>query len=442
MRALAPILINVITVVVTVAFVSGCSLMRKSTDQLLQKLQLVEHVDVKPPPKEAPADYKKAMELLEDSKFQEAHDAFDAFVKAQPVSPYSQAALLNTGRALEGLGRPTEASEKYRAVIRGTTNARRLQAMALYRLSFCHEALGDDQQVVASLHDLLARVNELPPEMANAELPARLATAYARVGNFDRALDFYRQAESGIARLRQESGDDVPEWLPRTLFFMGELSRRQPSWLDFEASLRPLARGQVYLLQAAELSAAPWSERAADELVTTYASLWNSIATASAQAGGDPLIARRALQVKQWERAILLLDTLAELRARVLPADSANRSEHAKKVLNAADELENKISLLLLERPAGEGLTREALLRKQSVRGKVVEPSDSLERRFIEKVREVPVLKRIKKDPPRPKALPKKKELGLKNQILPAPAPTPNPVPVPAPTTPPEDPNL
>ncbi|MES2965154.1 MAG: hypothetical protein V4760_14810 [Bdellovibrionota bacterium] len=428
--------------VVTI-LVSGCSSLRKSANSIARSLHLVEHVEVKAPPKEAPSSYKSAMGLLEDSKFAEALEAFDAFGKAEPASPYSQAAILNSGRALEGLGRWSEATERYRAVVRVTANARKLQAMALYRLSICHEALGDDLQVVATLNDLLSRMEELPPEMARAELPARLATAYARVGNFDRAIDFYRQAENGIAKLRQEAGDDVPEWLPRTLFFMGELSRRSPTWAEFESSMRPLGRGQVYLLQAAELEAAPWSEKAADELIGTYSNLWTAIASAPVPSEGDPLLATRALQLKQWERSILLLDSLAELRARILPREAATRSAAAKRIAKAMEDLEKEIGKLLLERPAGEGLTREALLRRQSVRAKVVAPNDALERRFIETSREVPPLKKMKPDAPRVKSFPKKKK---SEQFIesPTPAPTAPPAssPTPIPTAPPEDPNL
>lgn len=432
--------------VVSLFFSSGCSLLRKSANKIAKSLHIVEHTELKPAPKEAPASYKAAMVLLEDSKFADAFEAFDAFVKAEPASPYTQAALLNEGRALEGLGRWTEAAEKYRAVVRATANARKLQAMALYRTSFCHEALGDDQKVVATLNDLLSRAEELPPEMARAELPARLATAYARVGNFDRAIDFYRSAENGIAKLRQEAGDEVPEWLPRTLFFMGELSRRAPNWSEFETSLRPLARGQVYLLQAAELSSAPWSDKAAEELITTYNGLWSAITSAPLPSEGDPVIATRALQAKQWERAILLLDVMAELRARMLPKEAGKQSAAAKSIVKALAELENNISVLLLERPAGEGLTREALARRQGIRGRVVSPSDALEKKFIETSREVPKLQKLgKKEAPRAKTLPqKKKSQFLEATPTPTPAPTPPPEPVPqvAPTAPPEDPNL
>lgn len=423
--------------------VCSCSLMRKSANKLAQSLHIVEHTELKAPPKEAPEAYKKAMELLEDSKFADAYEALDAFVKAEPASPYTQAAILNQGRALEGLGRYNDASDKYRAVVRTTANARKLQAMALYRSSFCHEALGDDQQVVATLNDLLTRSEELPPEMARAELPARLAAAYARVGNFDSALEFYRRAENGIAKLRQEAGDEVPDWLPRTLFFMGELTRRSPNWAEFEASLRPLARGQVYLLQAAELSAAPWSDRASDELVATYGALWSAITSAPTPSEGDPVIATRALQSKQWERSILLLDVMAELRARVLPKEAAKQSEPAKRIMKALTELENEISKLLLQRPAGEGLTREALARKQSVRGRVVSPSDMLEKKFIETSREVPRLQKITKEVPRAKSLPSKKKVSTQFIEPAAPtSPTPIPTPEPAATAPPEDPNL
>ena len=295
---------------------ASCSTMKSGVDKFARAFHIIEHVEVKEVPVNAPPEYRQALQSLAAGQFEQASQQLDAFLKANPASPWTQAATLNSGRALEGLEEWSDASERYHSVVRATPEAKKLQAMALYRLSVCEEALGDDQQVVAVLNDLLPRSSELPPETAAAELPARLASAYARVGIFDRALDFYRKAENGIAKLRQAAGDKVPEWLPRTLFDMGAMSRHKPAWDEFEISLRPLARGQVYLLQAAELQVEPWATQAADEIIATYNSLWNVVASAAPERGGDPVLAKRALQLRQWDRAILLLDNLAELRAR------------------------------------------------------------------------------------------------------------------------------
>lgn len=338
-------------------------------------------------PTESPDLYKKAVGELESQKFNEALKSFEEFLRQNPTSPWTQAATLNYGRAYEGLKRWPEATAKYRAVVQSTARASKLQAMALYRLSFCSEAQGDDTQVVVTLNDLMARTQFLPREVGAAELPARLAGAYARVGNFERAQFFYRKAEVGIARLQQESGGKTPEWLARTLFLMGENSRRQLSWSDFETSIRPLARGQIFLLQAAELGESPWSDRAADDLISVYNDLLSTIQNAPV-AAGDPILTKRTVQKKQWARTGLVIDLMAELRARSLP--DAKASAQSLKIQNYLNELDKRIQIYLTERPAGEGLTEEGRLRKQTLPDLRVESADdsSLEQAFIKNSRE------------------------------------------------------
>ena len=400
---------------------TGCSSLHRAATALVSQGPIVEHVRGASP-KEAPDLYKKAVDELESQKFQDALADFDTFLLNTPTSAWTQAARLNSGRALEGLKRWGEAADRYRSVIQATAKAPRLQAMALYRLSGCYEAMGDETQDVVTLNDLVSRAQFLPREIGQAELPAKLAGAYARIGNFDRAQEFYRRAEVGIARLRQESGGEIPEWLAQTYFSMGETSRQQISWSEFETSIRPFARGQIFLLQAAELNRTPWSDRAADELVQVYNSLFETIRQAPMSAG-DPVLAKRALQKKQWSRVGLILDLMTELRARALPQETT--SPQSAKVQKALDLVDRKIQNFLLERPAGEGLTDESRLRVKNRAALRVESVDdqSLEQAFI---------KSSQKAPP-------------SNAQVPAPEPTPLEESVPAiRVTPPspEDPNL
>lgn len=338
----------------------------------------VEHV-VGRAPTDAPAEYRDGVDALEAGKYDVALRSFDHFMQQNPANRYYQAALLNSGRALEGMRSWNDAAIRYHQVVEGTAKAPRLRAMALYRLSYVHEALGDDPKVVADLNDLLSRTRDLPVELAEGEMPARLAAAYARVGNFERAQDFYRRAEAGIARLR---ANGTPDWLPRTMYLMGTISRENLSWNDFETFLRPLARSQVYLLQSAELAVAPWSDRAADELIGTYNDLFSVVA--APPGGDDSIVARRSLQQRQWQRAGLLIEALSDLRARMLPdADSAAIS----RLRSGLNEVNLKVARLLEERPAGEGLTPSAIARRRARLLKTEATNDSLEQAFLKSSR-------------------------------------------------------
>jgi tetratricopeptide (TPR) repeat protein len=381
-----------------------------------------------PAPTKAPELYRQAVGELEVGKFNEALKDFDRFVQQNPANRYSQAALLNSGRALEGLRSWGDAADRYRRVIDSTNRSPRLRAMALYRLSYVDEALGDDAKMVADLTDLLDRKNFLPREIAEGEMPARLAAAYARVGNFEKAQRFYQQAEVGIARLRQNQSE-TPEWLPRTLYVMGETSRSKLSWLDFETFIRPLARSQVYLVQSAELGLAPWSDRAAEELLEIYNDMINVIETAQPV---QDVVARRALQQKQWTRVALVLECLQDLRARMAPEIAQGPA--MVKVTQGLKLVDERLSKILEERPAGEGLTPAAIARKKARILKTEATSDTLEQAFLKSSREVkPALV--------PSATPVSPNTPV--EIAPDAAPiqaVPEPAPMPAPAK--EDPNL
>jgi tetratricopeptide (TPR) repeat protein len=347
---------------------------------------------------EAPADYIAAVKQIEAGKFEDGLAGLEAFLKREPVSAWTEAAWFNQGRGYEGLERWTDAIERYRAVSNDTVNrAPKLKANALYRLSFCFEALGRDPEAVAALKDASALSSSLEREVAEAELPARLAAAYARVANYTEADALYERAEIGIAKLRHDpSKKNVPEWLPRTLYYMGSTSLSHVNWDEFEIGLRPLKRSQSYLLQAAELNIEPWSERAAQELIGLYRELWNVIEQAPVPLVSDPLSTRRRIQERQWDLAALVQEHILALRAFRLPVEDANEasptSPSAQSLLQTVAEIEKKIGQLYAQRPIGEGLTPESLARQRSVRGRVVAPDNSLERLY-ERSKKLPAKK-------------------------------------------------
>lgn len=378
---------------------SGCETVRKTGDILFPTVSITELIDVTVPPdlpEGMPKPFHKALRSLEEGRYEEALQTLDGFIRDEPTSSYTQAAQLNAGRALEGLERWSEAIERYRGVVVACEGiAPKLQAVTLYRLSFSHEARGDDQQAVAVLTDLEKRKAHLPLEIARAELPARLASAYARAGNFEKALDYYKIAERGITQMKGVvlyEEEVIPDWLPRTLYFMGTLASRGVSWEDFESTVRPFAYGQIYLLEAAEFGKDPWSTRASQDLMAAYRDMWRAIETAEIEGAADPVLARRELQRRQWSRGALVLELLGELRARKAPPVLEGKvpaSAQVKDIMSFSSDLEGKVKAMLSERPAGEGLTQESARRRSSIRGHVIAPDETLERKFLKGAKEI-----------------------------------------------------
>jgi tetratricopeptide (TPR) repeat protein len=332
---------------------------------------------------ETPPLYKKGLEELYQNRYGRALEHFDAFLKSQPTSSYSQVANFNSGRALEGLQRWAEASERYRQVVQATHKAPRLQALALYQQSFPYEALGDDPKSVATLTDALDRAQHLPDRIASAELPARLASAYARVGNLEQAMKFYERAETGIARLKHQNGDaKAPEWLAKTLYLMGRVSLKEFSWDEFEESLRPIERAQFYLLQAVELDHPKWSDEAIRELQRVYDQIHMLLKNPPVAAESDDrILAEREAQKRQWDLVDLTLGSLRKLKAAKPPKEKVT-SERIDNLYGYLATMEKRFTKILEQRPVGEGLTPEAKQRKDSVRGRVVTPDDQLEKQY------------------------------------------------------------
>jgi tetratricopeptide (TPR) repeat protein len=343
---------------------------------------------------DAPAAYREAVLNLRSRHLDEALAGFQKFLVESPSSKWTLAAQVNEGLALQALERWSEAIAQYRiAVVSSQGVASALQITALYGLVGCYEALGDDQATIAVLRDLLetSRRASLPAEFAQAELPGRLAAAYARSGNVESALIYYKKAELGINRLRARPQNEQPKWLGETLYLVGRVALQNINWLNFDTVLRVLNRSQIFLVQAAELGQSPWSEKAAQELIRVYRDLWTVIENPPASSLADPLLAQREVQEKKWVVAGMLLDELQLLRAYELPAPERTSPE-ADKVFAFANELQNKINALLVEQPAGEGLTPESIQRQEAVKGRVMLPDSTLEGQYLRSHEEKPNL--------------------------------------------------
>jgi tetratricopeptide (TPR) repeat protein len=334
---------------------------------------------------QAPRKYNDAAILLAQGNYKDALAAFDAFLRSQPTSPYTQVANFNAGRALEGLERWSDAVERYRQVVQVTNKSPRLQALALYQLSFPYEAMNDDPRTVATLIDCEGRKQFLPDAIATAELPARLASAYARVGNLDLAMKYYSEAESGIARLHHQTASQAaPEWLAKTLYLMGRLSLREMTWDNFDEALRPVQRAQLFLLQAIELENPKWSEEALTETEKIYDQMLEVLKSPPKTNEDDQVLSAREAQKRQWDLTEQTLECARALRA-ARPPNEIVKSGKVEQLFTYVKSVEKKLMQILAEPPVGEGLTKESKERRMRVRGKVVAPDDTLEKQYSKK---------------------------------------------------------
>ena len=357
---------NIFLLLCACVFFSGCASLQKT-------LALLQDPSSRAVTDRTPKLYAQATRDLESEKFAKAQTEFEAFLTEQPTSAYTQVAKFNLGRALMGEKKFTQATEQMRAVANETSgNAPQIQAQAFYQLSFCYEALGDKIDALATLLDSYRRQKYFRREVASAEIPARIAGAYAALGNFSEAKNYYAQAEAGIGQLKRGLGSgEVPEWLPRTLFYMGEVSLRKISWEDVSSVLRPLSRAQIYLLEAAELGLSSWSQKSAQELIATYQSTLAVIAhppEAANTQGVDQISLRRSAQEKQWQLAQEFYQVLDEMKSYESP-EQENLTANAKNIFSSALETKEKLLAILSEPKIGQDITEDAQERKAKRHG-------------------------------------------------------------------------
>lgn len=184
-----------------------------------------------------PADqqaFERGMSHLEREEYELALEEFDRIIESNPSSEFHLVTLFNRGAALEGMGKCSESTKAYRQTLRlANKRYRRIEAQALFRLAYTYECLGDIPKQIASLRDAMRRRKFLSQEISAAELPARLAAAYARTGNLKTAEKYFAEAQKGLMLVHTEAGDPLQrkELLARTLFLWDGFSRMLTEYL-------------------------------------------------------------------------------------------------------------------------------------------------------------------------------------------------------------------
>ncbi len=228
------------------------------------------------------ADFEVAQNALQHGRYPQAHQLFLEFMNSYKQSKYLQAARLGQAQALEGLEKWSEAAAIARDVYLQTLNYQpEIAAKALYRLSFSYDALGEDHRSIAALVDAKRLGKHLPPEIALAEIPARLAAAYGREGQDRVALKYLNEAEQGIAQVGKTQKNNLSaDWLARTYYQMGSVSMNQLSAETFSKFIRGQNLVQLYLIKSMAQNSSVWSQASLEKLRDNYRDLYAQVVLA------------------------------------------------------------------------------------------------------------------------------------------------------------------
>ncbi len=321
---------------------------------------------------------KEADRIFKTGDYRAALNLYRAALKDHPVGETYYTIQWKMARSHEQLSEWKEALALYRAVSQGALESfPRLAGLAQYGQSRIHEALGEFDAALASLKDAESRIEHLPTEIANAELPARMGAMYARHGHFKDADRYFKQAEIGLKALKNQASRD-PEAADRyasTLHSMGVTPMPEFLWAQFPQAIRPLMQSQTYLLELTELGLEPWAAQAAEHLLSSYDRIWRAIRAVPLEETDDVVLAQRRRQDIQQEMALMTLESLKLLKLSELPEPS--QASPLPKVRKALSDLELKLVKLIHQPRVGDELTAESRARQRPVQ--VINPDPLLE---------------------------------------------------------------
>lgn len=323
--------------------------------------------------------FNKGMDALDHENYSEAAKIFDHLVKDKPATEIDLITLYNAGAAYEGMGQCQTAAQRYRQVARSAVKKfKRLEVEALYRLSYVYECLGADQKVVAALLDVNRRSAAMNPAVAKAEVPARLAAAYARLDNREQAKVYFNIADKGLRELRSEMQTErqARTALAKTLFFMGRMSSLDQQFAkrpnDYVESLRTL---QPFLIRSISADIKPWSDKSAEQLLIGYNKLLRLIEGTYIDADtSDAGINERLSRDKRMDLIKYSMVSLQELRTQKLPGRADENSLEAR-VFRELDGVERRMQSLMAsvsesQLPTPEAQKREGLKREGRIKDK------------------------------------------------------------------------
>lgn len=324
--------------------------------------------------------YQKASEMMDQEDYASAIKKFTEINNSFPSNPMTMILWYNTGAAHEGLGECKKAGQNFRKVVRGTNHEHpKIQAQALVRLSYSYECLGADKRVAATLIDARNRDKLLDPPVGKAEVPARLASAFGRLGNFKEAQKYFKEADSGIFTLRNKklSGAEQRDALARSMFYMGRFWFKGFHIKNSYNILTTFEFAQRYLLKSVELDSVKWSALSAKNLVEVYEFLIKYLNYV------DKTGKVRKYNVSKGEinqMAVLIHQGLVSLRYDRLP--DRKPPPLVGMLFKKMDKYEKTISDFLVKNHNGYDLS-EAEKERQGLRGKgrTFNPDPSLEKR-------------------------------------------------------------
>ena len=332
---------------------------------------------------EAVRAFEQANALFDDEDYEGAAKAYDKIMVAKPVSTLDGLIIFNSGLSYQMTGDCRKAALRYRKVIRFSQKrkAEPLTLRAKLRLSDAYACLGLVNRSMVLLSEIFKQRRKLAPEIGLAEIPAKLAAGYSRLGNRKMADSYFKIADKGLRILENTKQDAKKQnlMLSKTLFTMGDTSRVKFKEGDHTAYFRTIKTLQKYLLRSMAYQIEPWQEKAATQIVAAYERTWKLVDDVKPPKEFNKTRGSRAVKVERGKILQLALDSLRDLKQQKLPG---KRPEGITQLFKRLERTRLKMRNYLVAEVPGSELTEEAkYLQGDKREGRTKSPNPILERK-------------------------------------------------------------
>ncbi len=276
--------------------------------------------------KEVQDKFEAGGKLMDEEKYEAAAKIFDGITVDIPATTLDGMVLYNSGVAYQMMGDCRKSSDRFRRLVRfAQKSSPFLSVRGKLRLSEAMTCLGENRKATILLVEVFRDRKHLPVEIGEAEIPAKLAAAYASRGDRKTADKYLQIAELGLKKLELQNRNmkDLKQVTAKTLYVMGNLSQLGGTNLPPVNYFTTLKTFQPYLLRSAMLGQDPWSGRAIEEIAKAYDGTWQLVEKAAQPAAKeqakDSARARRDLKAQRAEIVRMAQDCLRALHKNVLP---------------------------------------------------------------------------------------------------------------------------
>lgn len=335
-------------------FISGCSYFSKKDDSKDSVNFSSQETAAK--------EFERGNVLMDSEDYRAALSVYERILVVHPVSTLDAMIMFNVGLSNLLLGQCTEAEPHFRKVVRFThKDTPSLTVRAKLRLSEALSCQGKEKEAMVLLLEINRDKSKLPHEVAEAELPAKIAAAYSRNGNRKMADRFFGIAENGLRKVQSRNlpVKDKQALLAKTLFLMGDATNVKKETGGPEGYFQTLKVQQRYLLRAVEFDVKPWSQKAYDQLINVYGNTWDFLKDIQPDPNLDETASRRDVKVRKANVVQIAMDGLKALK------DSRNLGIEPPELLNELlrklTQQEAKLTNYLVAEVPGSEYTSEAM---------------------------------------------------------------------------------